>query len=297
MLLGFALGKCLFDFPAGRTIPNRVPAGCGINQALSRQPVPCVVDEPTDPAPLGRFGDQRLKNLCPAFYEKYKDANFCCSDAQVSSLQDKFDSMFGDDPILGNLNDLPQQLKDAIKAALQQQFPDLQLPDQLPDTNITLGLFHNCPACRQSQQEYYCNMYCSPVQDQFVTVVDTFETEIDGVNKTGLAEFVADLPKSYTDALYASCQNVKQEWFKNQQVSDLIPTITTNIIEQRWCKGERNCDGVKWLSGQGTTTTGWPRSGILNTVVNQENKENLESLVTPCEQNNECGCFNCLQER
>ena len=74
----------------------------------------------------------------------------------------------------------------------------------------------------QSQQEYYCNLYCSPDQSDFLTVLETFESEAEE-DRLGVQKFEAKLPKSYTDKIYDSCKNVKQEWFSGQNVSSLIP--------------------------------------------------------------------------
>ena len=97
----------------------------------------------------------------------------------------------------------------------------------LPDTEVAQGLFHNCPACMKSQQEYYCNLYCSPDQSDFLTVLETFEAEVGLGDNTeerlGVRKFEAQLPRSYTDKIYDSCKNVKQEWFSGQNVSSLIP--------------------------------------------------------------------------
>ena len=253
--------------------PGRYPlptSGCGTHILPSRQIAPCY--DPQDPQKLDRTGFNNLKNICPKFVEKHgnnENQPFCCTASQVNSLADKFEKMFTSEPIFEGDN----------------------------GTDVYSGLFHNCPACVASQQEYYCEMFCSPVQSTFLNVTETFNATNIGAGsreKEGVAQFEVKLPKSFTDKVYESCQNVKQIWFQGVE-NELIPQITVNIIDQRFCKNEKKCDGQKWLSAQGTTTGGWPRFGVLNTVVHaDEDSNDLDELVTPCDE--ECGCLNCLSE-
>ena len=249
---------CQMNFPVG---------GCGINILSSTQSAPCY--DPQEPQRLNAAGTNKLKEYCPKFAAKHENQPLCCTTSQVNSLAGKFDKMFTSEPIFSGEN----------------------------GTEVYSGLFHNCPACVASQQEYYCEMFCSPVQSTFLKVTETFEASGVGPgvrDKVGVAQFEVKLPKSYTDKVYESCQNVKQIWFEGVE-NELIPQITVNIIDQRFCKNEKNCDGQKWLTAQGTTTQGWPRFGVLNTVVHaDEDSNDLDGLVTPCD--DECGCLNCLSE-
>ena len=263
VILGISLGQdgpmCQMHFPTG---------GCGINLLASTQIAPCY--DPQDPRPLNNNGLNNLKKICPKFAEKHDGEALCCTAAQVNSLAGKFDKMFTSEPIFSGEN----------------------------GTDVVVGLFHNCPACVASQQEYYCEMFCSPVQSTFLTVTETFEPQSPGLpgtrEKIGVAKFEAKLPKSFTDKVYESCRNVKQIWFEGVE-NELIPQITVNIIDQRFCKNEKNCDGQKWLTAQGTTEGGWPRFGVLNTVNHtDEDSNDLDDLTTPCDE--ECGCLNCLTE-
>ena len=269
MVLGVSLGQnepmCQMHYPGRYGLPG---SGCGTNIIASRQVAPCY--DPQDPQKLDASGTNDLKQICPKFAEKHNGEALCCTAAQVKSLADKFERMFTSEPIFSGEN----------------------------GTDVVSGLFHNCPACVASQQEYYCEMFCSPVQSTFLTVTETFDPQSGGLpgarDKVGVAKFEAKLPKSFTDKVYESCRNVKQIWFEGVE-NELIPQITVNIIEQRFCKNEKNCDGQKWLSAQGTTEGGWPRFGVLNTVNHTgEDSNDLDNLVTPCDK--ECGCLNCLTE-
>ena len=68
-----------------------------------------------------------------------------------------------------------------------------------------------------TQQEYYCNLYCSPKQETIITNVETVKQN--DTDELTVVSFEATLPVSYTDLMYESCKNVKQKWFENQNVS------------------------------------------------------------------------------
>ena len=167
--------------------PDRATQRCGTNILASRQTAPCY--DPQDPQKLDASGTNNLKEICPKFAEKHNGEALCCTAAQVSSLADKFKMMFSGEP-------------------------------NLDETEINPSLFHNCPACVASQQEYYCEMFCSPVQSTFLNVTETFEPQSPGLpgarEKIGVAQFEVKLPKSYTDKVYESCRNVKQIWFEGR---------------------------------------------------------------------------------
>ena len=123
-------------------------------------------------------------------------------------------------------------------------------------------------------------MYCSPNQDQFISDVKT-NFSILGDEAEKVQSFTAHFPKEnrhiqislpfligerlyycyalkkeYTDAIYDSCKIVKQIWFSELDDFELIPEITMNIIDNRFCADVDECNGVTWLTAQGTLLVG-----------------------------------------
>lgn len=223
----------------------------------------------------------RLKEICPKFVAEHDGEDLCCDEGLVDNLADKLDLMFTDEVIGSNLGEIGENVLDQLNVTLTR--------------NISLGVFQNCPACASSQKEYYCQMYCSPRQSEFIEVVEVVKNATR--NGDRLVEFSAKFPKEYTDAIYHTCEHVKQIFFEEQTVSELIPAITVNVLGQRFCK-DVDCDGSVWLTEQGHEDRRWPRSEVINSVIHdeepiQDNDLNrLLNLVTNCTEN--CICLDCI---
>ena len=68
---------------------------------------------------------------------------------------------------------------------------------------------------------------------------------------------------------------------------DMIPTIATNVISNRFCREYGvQCNGQVWLNNQGQEQRNWPRFGVLTNVkVSSDEKlfgEIWSGLITKC---------------
>ena len=146
---------------------------------------------------------------------------------------------------------------------------------------------------------FYCNIYCHPDQDHFLTVESVFDNgRNDGL---GVANFTVSLSESYANELYESCKETKETHF---EASEMIPTIKTPVIKTRFCnKYGVDCSPEVWLNAQGQETIGWPWFGVLNVVQLDDSKQEYwDDLVIDCSTETEsypskeitsCNCVNC----
>ena len=70
-------------------------------------------------------------------------------------------------------------------------------------------------------------------------------------------------------------------------ILDMIPTIATNVISNRFCREYGvQCNGEVWLNNQGQEQRNWPRFGVLTNVkVSSDEKlfgEIWSGLITKC---------------
>ena len=70
-------------------------------------------------------------------------------------------------------------------------------------------------------------------------------------------------------------------------ILDMIPTIATNVISNRFCREYGvQCNGEVWLNNQGQEQRNWPRFGVLTNIkVSSDEKlfgEIWSGLITKC---------------
>ncbi|GIX82803.1 NPC intracellular cholesterol transporter 1 [Caerostris darwini] len=75
-------------------------------------------------------------------------------------------------------------------------------------------LFKRCPSCYHNLANLFCNLICSPRQNQFLKVTD-FKT--DGENKT-VTEISYYITEAFAQGLFKSCKNVKLSFTKEKAI-------------------------------------------------------------------------------
>ena len=84
-----------------------------------------------------------------------------------------------------------------------------------------------------------------------------------------------------------SIQSKKEISSNLTDILDMIPTIATNVISNRFCREYGvQCNGEVWLNNQGQEQRNWPRFGVLTNVkVSTDEKlfgEIWSGLITKC---------------
>ncbi|KZC13635.1 Niemann-Pick C1 protein [Dufourea novaeangliae] len=149
-------------------------------------------------------------------------------------------------------NDPPQQIQDKeiakkLREKCPQYFEETDMPKLCCDNGtigtllgqmgMVEGVFGRCPTCVRNAYKLICDMSCSPVQSQFMEVMDT------AVNSRGqsyVTEIKALVSEEYLNGTFDSCKTV-------------VHPASGNLAMDLACgvHGASRCSAKKWYEYQG----------------------------------------------
>uniref|UniRef100_S4RWS5 NPC1 like intracellular cholesterol transporter 1 n=1 Tax=Petromyzon marinus TaxID=7757 RepID=S4RWS5_PETMA len=111
--------------------------------------------------------------------------------------------------------------------------------------DLSVPILARCPSCLYNFRLLHCTNICSPDQSLYVNVTRTFETVVDGVNKTGVLAFNCLYTRRLAEEAFESCQSVA------------IPA-TGGFAIDAMCGvfGSTLCTAQRWLDFQGDISNG-----------------------------------------
>ena len=100
-------------------------------------------------------------------------------------------------------------------------------------------------------------------------------------------KFRSDFLQAADEIIIHSIPNDNEISSNITDLLDMIPTIATNVISNRFCREYGvQCNGQVWLNNQGQEQRNWPRFGVLTSVkVSPDEKlfnEIWSGLITKC---------------